>query len=187
MRFLETPLAGAYVIDVERIEDERGFFARTSCVREFEEHGLAFPIVQTSIAFNGRKGTLRGMHYAVPPSLEAKLVRCTQGSILDVLVDLRPGSPSFLRHYAAELTAANRRSLYVPPGLAHGYQTLEDDTEVFYQMSDFFAPQLARGFRWDDPAFGIRWPHDELIINERDRGYRTFSRDSVEELRQYYA
>jgi len=186
MRFGETSIAGAFVLDIERFEDERGFFARVSCVREFSEHGLAAAIMQTSIAYNRKKGTLRGLHYQAPPGREAKYVRCTRGAILDVVVDIRPNSPSFLRHIAVELTADNRRGLYVSPGLAHGYQTLTDDTEVFYQMSDYHAPELARGFRWDDPAFGIAWPDGPRIINSRDNGYPPFSTDAVEELRVHY-
>jgi dTDP-4-dehydrorhamnose 3,5-epimerase len=173
--FTETAIGGAFVIEPERLEDQRGFFARTWCAREFEAHGLETRLVQCNISFNKRKGTLRGMHYQIPPAAESKLVRCTAGAIFDAIIDLRPGSPSFARHIAVVLSAENRAMLYVPAGVAHGFQTLADDTEVFYQMSEFHAPGLARGVRWDDPAFGIRWPDDTRIIAERDRTYPDFA------------
>ena len=158
MIFSPTPLAGAVLIEPERREDSRGFFARTWCNREFEAHGLAPLIVQCSISFNKKRGTLRGLHYQAPPHAETKLVRCTSGAIYDVIVDLRPESPSCRRHFATVLSAENRAMLYVPEGFAHGFQTLEDGTEVFYQMSKFHAPECARGVRWNDPAFAIEWP-----------------------------
>ncbi|MCI0547652.1 MAG: dTDP-4-dehydrorhamnose 3,5-epimerase [Candidatus Rokubacteria bacterium] len=175
MIFTETAIGGAFVIEPERLEDQRGFFARTWCAREFEAHGLEARLVQCSISFNKRKGTLRGMHYQIPPAAESKLVRCTAGAIFDAIIDLRPGSPSFARHIAVVLSAENRAMLYIPAGVAHGFQTLADDTEIFYQMSEFHAPEQARGVRWDDTAFGIRWPEDTRIIAERDRTYPDFA------------
>jgi dTDP-4-dehydrorhamnose 3,5-epimerase len=174
--FQETPLAGAFVIDVEPIADERGFFARTWCQREFAERGLDTRLAQCSVSFNARAGTLRGLHYQVAPHEEVKIVRCTSGSIFDVIVDLRPHSPTYTAHYAVTLSAANRRMLYVPRGCAHGFETLEDATEVFYQMSDSYAPESSRGVRWNDPAFGIVWPSTEhRIMNKRDQMYPNFS------------
>jgi dTDP-4-dehydrorhamnose 3,5-epimerase len=172
--FVPTALPGAFIVEPDRREDERGFFARTWCAHEFEAHGLNPRLVQCSISFNKRKGTLRGMHYQAAPSQEAKLVRCTMGAIHDISIDLRPKSPGYKRHVAVELTAENRRALYIPEGLAHGFQTLTGDTEVFYQMSEFFAPQHTRGVRWNDPAFAIEWPADERFINDRDRNYPDF-------------
>jgi len=174
MIFTETPLAGAFVIEPELLEDARGFFARTWCERELEARGLVTRIAQCSTSFNKRKGTLRGMHYQAPPLAETKIVRCIRGSMYDVIIDLRPKSPSFARHFAIVLTADNRKMLYVPGGFAHGFQTLEDDTEVLYQISEFYSSAYARGVRWDDPAFGIRWPSDERTIVERDRTYPDF-------------
>jgi len=173
--FQETPLKGAFVIQPERREDARGFFARTWCQREVEVHGLNPRLVQCSISFNLRKGTLRGLHYQAAPHEEAKLIHCTMGAIYDVVVDLRDDSPTFREHFAIVLSAENRQMLYVPEGLAHGFQTLEDNTEVSYQMSEFFAPESARGVRWDDPAFGIAWPPADRIIAERDRSYPDFT------------
>ncbi len=175
MIFQETKLKGAYIVDIERREDDRGFFARSWCRREFEAHGLNPRIAQCDVSFNARKGTLRGMHYQVKPFEEAKLVRCTMGSLCDVIVDLRPGSPTFKKHLGVVLTAENRTMLYVPEGFAHGFLTLEDETEVHYQISEFYAPDHARGFRWNDPAFGIAWPADVTVISERDRNYPDFS------------
>jgi dTDP-4-dehydrorhamnose 3,5-epimerase len=172
--FTETALAGAFVLEPERREDARGFFARTWCAQEAEAHGLDPRVVQCSISFNKRKGTLRGMHYQAAPHQEAKLVRCTAGAIYDVIIDLRPGSPTFMRHLAVVLSAENRRALYIPAEFAHGFQTLADDTEVFYQMSEFYAPAHGRGVRWNDPAFGIAWPPDDRIITERDQTYPDF-------------
>jgi len=169
MIFSETKLKGAFTIDIERVEDERGFFARTWCQREFEAHGLCAQLVQCNISFNKHKGTLRGMHYQAAPFAEVKLVRCTSGAIYDVIIDLRPDSPTFKRWVAAELTADNRRMLFIPEGFAHGFQTLTDGSEVFYQMSQFYAPEYARGVRWDDPAFEISWPAEKRTISQRDR------------------
>lgn len=174
MIFTETKLQGAFVIEPEKLRDGRGFFARTFCRREFEEHGLDPDVVQCNISFNKRAGTLRGMHYQVAPYAEAKLVRCTAGAIYDVVVDLRPTSPSFKKYAAFELTAENCTMVYIPEGFAHGFQTLKDDTEVFYQMSQIYAPDCARGVRWNDPAFGIEWPAAERIMVERDQQYPDF-------------
>jgi dTDP-4-dehydrorhamnose 3,5-epimerase len=169
MKFLPTRLPGVCIVDLEKHGDDRGFFARSWCRREFEEHGLNPNLVQCSVSFNHKKGTLRGMHYQVTPHEEAKLVRCTRGSICDVAVDLRPTSPAFGKWTAEELTADNGRALYIPGGFAHGFQTLSDNTEVFYQMSEFYHPESARGVRWNDPAFGIIWPIPNPIISERDK------------------
>lgn len=175
MLFAETLIKGAYIIDLVRHEDGRGFFARSWCQREFEEHGLNPKMVQCNISFNNRRGTLRGMHYQAAPFEEARLVRCLAGAIYDVIIDLRSNSPTFKKWLAIELTANNRRALFIPEGLAHGFQTLADDTEVFYQMSEFYTPDAARGLRWDDPAFGIEWPIETLIISEKDRTYPNWS------------
>ena len=174
MRFIKTRLEGAYIIEPEPIEDERGFFARTFCVREFEAHGLNPCVAQCNISFNKKKGALRGMHFQVAPHAEAKLVRCIRGAIYDVIVDLRPESVTFTEWMAVELKADNRRMLYVPEGFAHGLQTLEDDTETFYQVSEFYHPECAEGVRWDDPVFGIVWPLPIASISERDRTYPFF-------------
>ena len=175
MIFTEAKLRGAFIIEPERLEDERGFFARSFCQREFEDHGLNPKVAQCNISFNQKKGTLRGMHYQAPPYQEEKLVRCTKGAIYDVIIDLRPDSPTFRRWTAADLTEENRRMIYVPAGFAHGFQTLEDETEVFYQMSEFYHPECARGVRWDDPAFGIEWIISKPIISMRDRRYPDFN------------
>ncbi len=179
MIFTETKLKSAFVIEPERVEDERGFFARTWCQNEFEAHGLNPRLAQCSISFNRQKGTLRGMHYQAAPHAEAKLVRCTMGAVYDVILDLRPYSPSFKQHFALKLTAENCRMIYIPEGFAHGFQTLEDNTEVFYQMSEFYVPESARGVRWDDPTFGIEWPPAERIISPRDRSYPDFCMEGV--------
>jgi dTDP-4-dehydrorhamnose 3,5-epimerase len=169
--FTETELKGSFVIELDRLEDERGFFARSWCQREFEARGLNAKIVQCNISFNKKRGTVRGMHYQEAPYEEARLVRCTSGAIYDVIVDLRPGSPVYLRHVAVILTAENRKMVYVPEGFAHGFQTLADDTEVLYQMSEFYSPSAARGVRWNDPALGIAWPEPLRVISEKDRSY----------------
>jgi len=171
MIFRETGVMGAYVIELERLEDERGFFARTFCRREFAARGLNPALVQCSVSYSPRKGTLRGLHYQAPPHEEAKLVRCTRGAIWDVAVDLRPDSPTYGKHAGVELTAENRKQLYVPEGCAHGFLTLTDDTEVAYQMSQFYEPTAARGVRWNDPALSIPWPGEVVVINERDASY----------------
>ncbi len=175
MIFTETPLKGAFLIELERREDERGFFARTWCQEEFEARGLSPRVVQCNLSYNKKTGTLRGMHYQVAPFKEAKVVRCTRGAIYDVIIDLRPNSPTFTRHFAAVLTSGDHRMVYIPEDFAHGFQTLEDDTEVSYQMSEFYTPECAQGVRWNDPAFGISWPEAQRTISERDQSYHDFS------------
>jgi len=172
--FKETFLKGAFVIEPERIEDERGFFARTYCRETFQSNNLNPNLAQCNISFNRRKGTLRGMHFQIKPYEEAKLIRVTKGSIYDVIIDLRTDSPTFKQWMAVELSAENRTQLYIPEGFAHGFQTLQDETEMFYQMSEFYRPQSARGIRWDDPAFGIEWPIYEKIISIKDQQYPGF-------------
>jgi dTDP-4-dehydrorhamnose 3,5-epimerase len=169
MIFRETLLAGAWVLEPERFEDERGFFARTYCRRDFEARGLDPAIAQCSVSWNHRRGTLRGLHLQIAPHEEVKLVRVTRGAVWDVIVDLRPESPTFQRHFGITLSAENRHELYIPKGMAHGFQTLEDGTEVFYQISEFYAPDSARGYRWDDPAFAIPWPEPVTVMSEKDR------------------
>jgi len=169
--FHETQLSGVFEIHIEPKCDERGFFARTWCRHEFESKGLNSQLAQCSVSFNTRKGTLRGIHYQAAPYPETKLVRCTKGAIYDVIVDLRPESSTYKQWIGAMLTAENRRMLYVPEGCGHGFLTLEDETEVFYQMSEFYHLDLARGVRWNDPAFGIAWPAEVEQISERDRTY----------------
>jgi dTDP-4-dehydrorhamnose 3,5-epimerase len=171
MIFRETELRGVYIIEPELIQDERGFFARTWSQEEFASHGLNSKLVQCNSSFNKHLGTLRGMHYQIPPHEEAKLVRCTAGAIYDVIVDLREDSPTRSKWIGVELSAGNRLMVYIPEGFAHGFQTLEDDTEVFYQISEYFHTESARGVRWDDPAFGINWPLGISVISERDRSY----------------
>lgn len=167
----ETRLQGAYIVDLERIEDNRGFFARCWCSREFAQNGLETEFVQCNISFNAHTGTLRGMHYQRSPYGEAKLIRCTMGSIYDVIVDVRESSPTRNMWLSAELSQENRRMLYVPEGFAHGFLTLTDNTEVFYHMSKHYSPEHACGIRWDDPLLGIDWPFDILVISHRDRSY----------------
>jgi len=174
MRFMETKLKGAFLIDPEFLEDERGFFARTWCRKEIEPYGLNFDWVQCNISYNMRRGTLRGMHYQVAPYAEVKLVRCTMGAIYDVIIDLRPDSETYRQWIAAQLTAENRKMIYIPQGFAHGFQTLEDDTEVFYQMSQFYASEYARAVRWDDPHFKIHWPEAERTISSKDQKIEDF-------------
>ncbi|MCA9741050.1 MAG: dTDP-4-dehydrorhamnose 3,5-epimerase [Deferribacteres bacterium] len=171
MIFTETELQGAYAIELQMRNDERGFFARSWCRNEFEAHGLNARLVQCNISYNKKKGTLRGMHLQVSPHAEAKLVRCTHGAIYDVIIDLRPESTTFLKWIAVELSEKNRKMLYVPEYFAHGFITLCDDTEVFYSMGEFYAPQAAYGVRWDDPLFHISWPEAVTVISERDRSY----------------
>jgi dTDP-4-dehydrorhamnose 3,5-epimerase len=175
MRFTETKVAGAFLIEPEPIADERGFFARTWCREEFADHGLTPELAQANLSFNHRKGTLRGLHYQADPHAEAKLVRVTRGAIWDLALDLRRDSPTYLAWFGAELSDANRHMLYVPEGCAHGFLTLTDDAEVAYQMSAPYAPEAARGVRFDDPAFGIEWPGKVVVINERDRTYPDFA------------
>jgi dTDP-4-dehydrorhamnose 3,5-epimerase len=171
--FKETKLKGTYVIEIEPAEDERGLFARSFCQKEFEEHGLNFSIVQCNLSYNKKKSTLRGMHYQIAPYEEAKLVSCIRGAIYDVIIDLREHSPTYCQWFAVELTAENYKMLYIPAAFAHGFQTLKDNTVVFYQMSEFYHPECARGVRWDDPAFGIEWPipDNNFSISERDKSW----------------
>lgn len=196
MIFKETKLKGAYIIEMETINDERGFFARSFCVREFEKYGLNPRIVQCNISYNKKKGTLRGMHYQIKPHEEAKIVSCTKGSVFDVIIDLRPDSPTYCQWFAIELTAhsspltahsspetayrslltANYKMLYIPEGFAHGFQTLEDETAVFYQMSEFYHPESARGVKWNDPTFRIEWPLTINAISEKDMRYPDFKK-----------
>ncbi len=195
MIFSETVLRGAYLIEIEPREDERGFFSRSFCRHEFAAHGLKTSIAQCNISFNRQKRTLRGMHFQISPKAEAKLVRCTRGKIYDVIIDLRPDSPTYCQWFGIELSGgsaakslpltahgsrliADYRMLYIPEGFAHGFQTLDDNTEVFYQMFEFYAPEYARGVRWDDPLFGIRWPLPDPIISERDLSYPPYRRVS---------
>jgi dTDP-4-dehydrorhamnose 3,5-epimerase len=167
--FHETKLAGVFLVELERYTDERGFFARAFCVREFRKRGLHSAFVNTNVSFSRARGTLRGMHYQIPPHAEAKLVRCTRGAMFDVIVDLRPESETFEQWIGAELTQEDRRMLYVPEGFAHGFLTLTDHVEVTYQVSAFYAPAAERGFRYDDPAFAIEWPLDVRVVSEKDR------------------
>ena len=175
MVITETKLKGAFVIELDRFEDARGFFARAWSDHEFAAAGLTASFVETNLAFNNKKGTLRGMHYQLPPYEQVKLVRCTRGSIYDVIIDLRRDSPTFKQWFPVEMSADNLRMLYVPGEFAHGYLTLEDNTEVAYQTSSYYAPEHGRGVRWNDPAFNISWPADPLVINDRDQAYEDFS------------
>lgn len=174
MIFRPAPIPGAYVVEIERKADERGFFARTWCRDEFERAGIAFDAVQASLSHNRHAGTLRGLHFTRPPAREGKLVRCERGAVFDVIVDLRPGSPAYLRHFSMVLDHEARNALYVPPGVAHGFQTLADRSDVLYMMSEAYRADLADGVRFDDPAFGIAWPHPVSAIVERDRSYPDF-------------
>ncbi len=174
MKFSETQISGAYLIEIEPHVDERGFFARTFCMQEFANHGLESTFQQCNVSFTKKQGTIRGMHYQVSPYTETKLVRCTKGAIYDVILDLRPDSPSFKQYVGMELNADNHRMFYIPHGCAHGLQTLVDDTEVFYQMSGSYHADAARGIRWNDPVFGIIMPLPVAVINERDRDYPDF-------------
>jgi dTDP-4-dehydrorhamnose 3,5-epimerase len=175
MIFTPTALAGAYLVDLERREDERGFFARAFCQREFEDRGLRPVIAQANVGFNRRRGTIRGMHFQYPPSSETKLVRCTRGSILDIIVDLRPESPTYLQHVAVELSVSNGRGIFIPERFAHGYQALEDDTETTYHVGDFYEPALEGGLPHDDPALGLSWPLPLSVISDKDRAWRPYA------------
>jgi dTDP-4-dehydrorhamnose 3,5-epimerase len=174
VRILPARLREVCVIELEKLEDERGFFARTFCEEEFATHGLKSRFVQCNLSFNAKRGTLRGMHYQESPYEEAKLVRCTRGAIFDVIIDIRKASPTYRQWMDVELTADNCRMLYVPEGFAHGFQTLQHESEVFYQMSRMYRPEAARGIRWNDPAFAIRWPLSDPVVSARDAGYRDF-------------
>lgn len=176
MRFIETGIADARVIDSTPHQDERGRFARAWCAREFAEHGLDFMPVQANLGFSKTRGTVRGMHFQVAPAIEAKLVRCTRGAIFDVVLDLRPQSPSYGEWYGVELTAENGRMLYVPGNCAHGYQTLEDYTEMYYMASAFYTPSAVCGVRFDDPAFGIQWPFAATVVSHQDLGWPLMER-----------
>jgi dTDP-4-dehydrorhamnose 3,5-epimerase len=178
MRFSPLFLQGAWLIEPEPHRDDRGFFARTWCAREFAERGLSASFVQASVSFNDAAGTLRGMHYQAEPHAETKLVRCTAGAIYDVVVDIRPTSPTYLRWVAETLSGENRRALYIPQGFAHGFLTLENRTEVLYEISEFHHPESARGLRWSDPALGVDWPREPTLISARDAGYPLFSQPS---------
>src|SRR5215210_6155101 len=168
MIFTETELQGAFVIDLERREDNRGFFARAFCQHEFTDHGLKPVIAQANIGFNRRRGCVRGMHYQYPPAAETKVVRCTRGGVFDVIVDLRPESPTYLEHISVELTADNHRAIYIPERFAHGYQALEDETETSYQVGEFYTPGAEGGLRYDDPDLGLTWPLSVTEISEKD-------------------
>lgn len=170
-----TEIAGVYMVELEPHPDERGFFARTWCRREFERHGLDARLAQCNISYNQRRATLRGMHYQALPHPESKLIRCTQGAIYDVALDLRPEQSSYRKWIGIELSAQNRRALYVPAGCAHGFQSLTDGSEVLYHMSEFYQPDLARGVRWNDPSFAIAWPLPDPILSARDAGYPDYS------------
>jgi len=174
MLFTPTKLKDAYIVEPKKLADERGFFARSWCEKEFRDRGLNPNLVQCNISFNKHQGTLRGMHLQIEPYAEAKLVRCTQGAIYDVIVDLRPDSATYKQWIGVELTPDNRKALYVPEGFAHGFQTLADNTEVFYQMSQFYAPECARGYRWNDPSFGISWPEEISVISDKDRNLDSY-------------
>ena len=174
MIFTETPLRGAYLIDLQKRGDERGFFARAFCAHEFAEHGLATNMVQANNSLSGQKGTLRGMHYQLAPKAETKLVRCLAGALHDMILDLRSGSPTFGQSFGAELTAENRRMMYVPKGFAHGFISLVDNTEVYYLVDEFYSPEHERGIRWSDPRFSIQWPIQPVVISERDQNARDF-------------
>ena len=171
MIFQETKLSGVFEIRLEPVRDSRGFFARSWCQKEFENRGLDPKVVQCNVSFNKKKGTLRGMHYQAAPNAEAKLVRCSSGSVYDVVIDLRPQSPTFKQWIPVVLRSSDRNMIYVPKGCAHGFLTLEDDTEIFYQMSEFYSAESSRGVRWNDPAFAIKWPLPPAVISERDAGY----------------
>lgn len=171
MRFIETELQGAYIIEVERREDDRGFFGRAFCQKEFAQHGLKPLVAQANVASNRRKGTVRGMHFQYPPAAETKLVRATRGGIVDIIVDLRPESPTYLRHICVELTADNQRAIYVPERFAHGYQALEDNTDTSYMVGEFYTPSAEGGLRYDDPRLGLSWPLPVTAMSDKDRVY----------------
>ncbi len=174
MKFIETPLAGAYTIELEKHGDDRGFFARAFCQEEFAELGLSCEIVQVNNSLAERKGTLRGMHYQLAPKAETKMVRCIRGSLFDVIIDLREGSETFGKYHGVELSAENRTMFYVPKGFAHGFITLEDNTEAFYFVDEYYAPDCERGIRWDDPRFGIAWPLKPEVLSEKDTSHPDF-------------
>jgi dTDP-4-dehydrorhamnose 3,5-epimerase len=174
MIFTETRLKGAFIVDLDRRTDERGFFARAFCQKEFRAHGLKPVIAQANIAKNQSKGTLRGMHFQYPPAAETKLVRCTRGAILDIIVDLRPESPTYLEHIAVELNDDNMTALYMPERFAHGYQALQDDTDTNYQFGEFYAPDMEGGLRYDEPRLGLQWPLPVTVVSAKDRDFRPY-------------
>lgn len=175
MIFTETRLKGAFIIDLDRKTDERGFFARAFCQKEFRDHGLKSVIAQANVASNARRGTLRGMHFQYPPAAESKLVRCTRGAILDIIVDLRPESPTYLEHISVELNEENMTALYVPERFAHGYQVLRDNTDTSYQVGEFYTPNAEGGLRYDDPRLGLKWPLPVSVISAKDQAFRPLS------------
>ena len=175
MIFHETELQGAFIVELDRMEDDRGFFARAFCAKEFEEHGIASQMVQANMSFSSRKGTLRGMHYQMPPAREPKFIRCVRGAIWDVIIDMRPDSPTYLKHIGVELSEDNRRAIYVPDMFAHGNQALTDDVELFYLVGEFYTPGCERGVRHDDPAIGIEWPEPVTVISEKDQNWPLLS------------
>jgi dTDP-4-dehydrorhamnose 3,5-epimerase len=183
MIFTETELAGAFIVDLARQQDDRGFFARMFCQQEFAAHGLKSRVSQANIGANRRRGTVRGMHFQFPPAAETKYVRCVRGAVLDVIVDLRPESPTYLRHVAVELSAGNQRGIYIPERFAHGYQTLEDDTDTIYIMGEFYTPGAQSGLRHDDPILGLSWPFRVEVISEKDRNWSLLEEAELE-LRQ---
>ena len=176
MIFYETKLSGAYVIEIEKIEDERGFFARTFDKEEFSKYSLDIDLAQSSLSQNSKKGTIRGMHYQTNPYDESKLIRCVKGKIFDIIIDLRPNSKTFKEWFSLELNANNYKMLYIPKGFAHGFQTLEDNSEMFYQISQFYHPEYSKGIRWDDKEFGIQWPLKVSLISEKDLSYAPFEK-----------
>jgi dTDP-4-dehydrorhamnose 3,5-epimerase len=182
--FTETRLKGAFILDLERRQDDRGFFARVFCQREFEEHGLKTSIAQANVAYNKHKGTLRGMHFQFPPRAETKLVRATRGAILDIIVDLRPESPTYLEHVAVELSADNGRALYVPERFAHGYQVIQDNTETSYQVGEFYAPETEGGLLYNDPRLGLSWPLPVTEISPKDAVWKPLCEVEAEVLRR---
>jgi dTDP-4-dehydrorhamnose 3,5-epimerase len=171
MIFRETPLKGAYIVELERKEDPRGFFARAFCAREFEQQGLPTRVAQANLSYSARRGTLRGMHYQVPPASEPKFIRCIRGAIWDVIIDMRPDSPTYRQHFGIELSADNRLALYIPDMFAHGNQALTDDVELFYLVGEFYTPGCERGVRYDDPAIGIKWPLPVTVISDKDKSW----------------
>lgn len=179
MIFTETKLKGAFLVDLQRLEDQRGFFARAWCQKDFEEHGLNPHLAQVNLAFNKKKGTLRGMHFQHPPHQECKLVRCSRGALYDVIIDLRRHSPTYQQWIGVELRAADYRMLFVPEDFAHGYQTLEDNTEAIYQVSQFYAPKSEGGVRYNDPAFGIKWPLEVTVMSDKDKAWPDYVADAV--------
>jgi dTDP-4-dehydrorhamnose 3,5-epimerase len=179
MKFTETKLQGAFILELEHRSDNRGFFARTFCQKEFEAHGLNPNVAQSNLSFNEKAGTLRGLHYQTPPAIEAKLFRCIKGAIYDVIVDMRPDSPTYLQHFGIELSADNHLALYVPEMFAHGYQALQDGTEVLYQVSEFYTPGVEKGLRYDDPALGINWPMPATVVSEKDLSWPLLAPVSV--------